>query len=771
MNFINKHKKHFCGIVSAAMLIGTSGAAVFAAGSADEPQTDYTVSTAEATAAPDATATPEASAQPTAAPETKNIDIDITATVYTTDDKNKYKVSFKTDSTMPLISEFEFTTTYASGTIESIEFGSSFESNGTTSKSITDDKTVKYTWKGETPVSGSVVLASAYVSSASTLTDKNISVDSFTAVGSDGTEYIINPALTIAKGVNMPDLKDNEQAAYDALIALPSVDALTFYEGSSDSLCDLKLKYAQPIDTALASYEKLTNTSKKNVDTALSINNITITDIENVQASVKAMQEVFGIMELPDCYTGITDNSDAVNYQYLTETFNNLSTSAPGALEKAPQAYKEFNTAVTDIKGYNEIVNKQVALIADKTYENYQLRIASLKTQFEAAKSHSQVTLAKAFLSSITMLAEELYDDIDTNYTGSYKEYMLSDIEKIVDEINAGDDIYKYLPTFEAPSSVRIGLTWNVYFKRTKQLQQQDAKVEVYAYKQNGSLAQTNSSSLKAGDLQASVSLVSRNTIYTANEIVNVKCYYVYNGISYYLGSSTMTTKPQSSTNSGTSTGGSSSGGSGGGSTTTGSGDLYPTFAPDAPKPTKAPNMANDNPYTDINGYDWAYDAIIGLTNAGIVNGMGENEFNPAGNVTREQFCKMVVQLFGVSTNETKTDFVDVDETAWYAPYITAAVQAGYVQGQSDEYFGIGEVIMRQDMATILYRAANQTGDGVALNFTDNNDIAAYAKDAISEFVGLGVMNGYSDGSFKPRGSATRAEAAKVIWGIYEIVR
>lgn len=44
-------------------------------------------------------------------------------------------------------------------------------------------------------------------------------------------------------------------------------------------------------------------------------------------------------------------------------------------------------------------------------------------------------------------------------------------------------------------------------------------------------------------------------------------------------------------------------------------------------------------------------------------------------------------------------------------------------------------------------------------------------KTRIAELVGLGVMNGYEDGSFKPRGSATRAEASKVIYGTYKIVK
>ena len=181
-------------------------------------------------------------------------------------------------------------------------------------------------------------------------------------------------------------------------------------------------------------------------------------------------------------------------------------------------------------------------------------------------------------------------------------------------------------------------------------------------------------------------------------------------------------------------------------------------------------NNASSVVFADIASYAWAKEAIEGLYYAGIVNGMEDGIYNPAGIVTREQFAKMVVQLFNVSTGHTQTNFVDVKADAWYAPYITAALQAGYIQGQSGEYFGIGESIMRQDMATILYRALGDQNSKAVLSFTDTDNIAPYAEDAIAELVGLGILNGYEDGSFLPRGTATRAEAAKAIWGIYQIL-
>lgn len=767
--FFDKTKTLICGIVSAAMVF-CSGA-VFAAetdqaasaGSADSITAQDNV----ATAAPDATAVPSPEPEPTATPQDKAISANIAATYYTTDTKNLYKVAFKTESDFPEITAFEITVTFDGATVESAEFGSDFNKNGTTSKTVTDDKTVKYIWKDGSPVSGAMTLVGANITSTATPSGNNITIDEFSALCADGSRLTIMPKLSVAKGTNMPELDKTEQEVYDMIMALPSASEFTFYDSAdSKELVNVSLKYRTPIDNALSAYGRLTAVQKKNVDTALSISSISVSDLSELLTVVDAMQDVYGIMELVDCYSGTTDDSTAINYQFLTETYNNVSSSAPAALSKAPKAYEEFNAAVAEIEEYNKIVEKNVKLLSEKTYENYQLKIGSLKTQYDTAKKLNQLTYSKAFISSINLMANELYDDIDKNYTGSYKDYMLSDVQKILDEIESGGKVYEHMPTFEASSNVMVGYNIDVSFKRYKTLVEDEAEVSAYIYDKNGKLIEDNSAAFKPGNASVSLRLKTSPQLFKGNETYSIKCYYTYDGISYYLGSSNVLMRPAKTQNTGGSTGG-STGSSG---NTGGSGNYYPPVDPDTPSPTMAPSMAYDNPYTDIDDYGWAYDAIIGLTNAGIVNGMGDNEFNPAGNVTREQFCKMVVQLFGVSVNDTETDFVDVDENAWYAPYITAAVQAGYVQGQSDEYFGVGEPIMRQDMATILYRAANKTGDGVVLDFTDNDSIAPYATDAVSELVGLGIMNGYEDGSFKPRGNATRAEAAKVIWGVYGIL-
>lgn len=772
MKFGVKYTKYICGVISAAMLIVSSGSIAFADGankSADNisNSAEGSIRAEAPSASPEPSAVPSAEPLPSASPQNITMSMPVTATYYTTDTKNQYRVTFKTDDTLPQIKAFEFTATIDDGTIESTEIGNSFSSNGTVSKSITDDKSVKFVWKDGDAVSGSVILSSLIINTNQIPSDKNVNIDSFTAVCSDGSRLTINSKANIVKGTNMPELSEKAQTAYDMLMELPTKDMLTFYDSDKESLCNLVIKYSDPIEAAIKKYDALTPVDKKNVDTALSISNNSVESIKDVLNSVKAMQSVFGIMEIAGCFENLSDDASAINYLFLTKTYDNISTSVPGALSQAPTAAEEYKSVLAQIDEYNKIVSKNINLLNEKTYENYQTKIGALKAQFEMAKKLNQLTYSKAFISAVSMLADELYEDIDKNYTASYKDYMLKDINEIRDEIENGSEIYDSLPTFSAPPDFIIGRSVTVTFERRNTLSDQAAEAAIYTYDENGKLIQEDSEKFESGRTKTAVNFSTSSSLYKSSKRYILKCYYIYNGISYYLGSSGLTAYPQRIQNTGGSTGG--GGNTGGGNT--GGGNTYPTVTPNnPPSETKAPNMANDNPYSDIDNYGWALESIIGLTNAGIVNGMGDNEFNPAGNVTREQFCKMVVQLFGVSVNDTDTDFSDVDPDAWYAPYITAAVQAGYVQGQSDDYFGVGESIMRQDMATILYRAANKTGDGVILDFTDEASIAQYARDAVSELVGLDIMNGYEDGSFKPRGSATRAEAAKVIWGIYQIL-
>lgn len=169
-------------------------------------------------------------------------------------------------------------------------------------------------------------------------------------------------------------------------------------------------------------------------------------------------------------------------------------------------------------------------------------------------------------------------------------------------------------------------------------------------------------------------------------------------------------------------------------------------------------------PYSDLYGYDWAKEAIIYLTKKGVVNGTGGSRFNPGDTLTREQLVKMAVTAFDIEESAFEVQFKDVDTAAWYAPYIAAAYKSGAVTGISESEFGVGDTVTREQIAAIIYRSAGMGTDGEAENAFSSEDISPYAKEAVLQMQKRGIITGDENGKFNPKSSATRAEAAVMIY-------
>lgn len=184
-------------------------------------------------------------------------------------------------------------------------------------------------------------------------------------------------------------------------------------------------------------------------------------------------------------------------------------------------------------------------------------------------------------------------------------------------------------------------------------------------------------------------------------------------------------------------------------------------------------NAENNEKFDDLDGYLWASEAILKLSELGIINGVGENKFMPEKTVTREEFVKMAVVLMNLYDSHAECDFSDVGKFDWFYPYVASAYESGLVSGINETTFGTGYAITRQDLLTILYRAVSSKispSEIKELTFTDTADIDAYAYDCVEAMYSLGVVNGFSDGSFKPKNNATRAEAAVIIYNVYKLL-
>ena len=170
-------------------------------------------------------------------------------------------------------------------------------------------------------------------------------------------------------------------------------------------------------------------------------------------------------------------------------------------------------------------------------------------------------------------------------------------------------------------------------------------------------------------------------------------------------------------------------------------------------------NTQSVSVFDDLDNVSWAKGAILALKEKNIISGKENGKFYPNDLVTREEFTKMVVNAFGISTDNRKNGFADVAEESWYYEYVSVAAGSGIVQGISDDEFGVGKQITRQDIATVLYRVAvlrGQSFGGRGEQFSDDSQIADYAKECVYAMREKGVVSGFEDNSFRPKNFATR---------------
>lgn len=223
--------------------------------------------------------------------------------------------------------------------------------------------------------------------------------------------------------------------------------------------------------------------------------------------------------------------------------------------------------------------------------------------------------------------------------------------------------------------------------------------------------------------------------------------------------------------NSYTSSGSSSSSGSGGGGF---GGDGGGSSMPVAINPGNTSGFLPSEkavPFEDIGGVEWAVEAITELYGKKVINGKTLTVFDPSTPVTRAEFVKMTVLAFGLSPSGEKSDFSDVDKSAWYAPYVDIASSLGIVSGMGNGNFEPDKFITREQSAVILCRFLDFIGYNTNESktvFADENAISDWAKESVKKLHGSGFINGRGDNLFAPSDNITRAESAKLI---YEMTR
>lgn len=170
--------------------------------------------------------------------------------------------------------------------------------------------------------------------------------------------------------------------------------------------------------------------------------------------------------------------------------------------------------------------------------------------------------------------------------------------------------------------------------------------------------------------------------------------------------------------------------------------------------------------FSDIPDNAWYVDAVDFAVENGLMNGVGDNKFDPEGSMTRAMLVTVLWRYEG-SPKKGSNTFADVPNGQWYTDAIAWAAAEGVVGGVGNGKFEPDGNVTREQMATILFRYANKKGfdtskRGNLSSFSDASKVSTYAKDALAWTVAEGIING-SDGYLLPQGDATRAQVSAIL--------
>lgn len=171
-------------------------------------------------------------------------------------------------------------------------------------------------------------------------------------------------------------------------------------------------------------------------------------------------------------------------------------------------------------------------------------------------------------------------------------------------------------------------------------------------------------------------------------------------------------------------------------------------------------------PFTDVASDSWYASAVRYVCANGFFNGTSATTFAPEGNMTRAMFVTVLGRMAGVDPADYPgTDFTDVQEGLWYAPYVKWAAQYGITTGTGGGKFSPDALITREQMAAFFVRYFEKFGvrfktePSVTTRPADLERVSAWARDAVLQLWALGLLNG--DGvSFNPGDNAARCQTA-----------
>ena len=175
-------------------------------------------------------------------------------------------------------------------------------------------------------------------------------------------------------------------------------------------------------------------------------------------------------------------------------------------------------------------------------------------------------------------------------------------------------------------------------------------------------------------------------------------------------------------------------------------------------------------PYHDVDIGRWYHEGVDYAIAHGLMNGVGNGMFEPESSMTRAMLVTVLWRYAG-SPAGWENPFTDVPNGSWFTQAVAWAAENGIVNGVGNNKFEPDSNITREQMAAILFRYAAMSGFDTSARgnldqYPDRGDVSGYAVEPLSWAVAEGLIKGTDNGNgilLDPQGNATRAQVATII--------
>ena len=172
--------------------------------------------------------------------------------------------------------------------------------------------------------------------------------------------------------------------------------------------------------------------------------------------------------------------------------------------------------------------------------------------------------------------------------------------------------------------------------------------------------------------------------------------------------------------------------------------------------------------FVDVNASNWAHEYIIDMADTLNIEGYPDGTFKPDNSITVAEFTKLFVSLL----HEEHQIDQSFEGNHWSDKYRKKAIEQEYILVGEFDQEDLDREITRQEIARMVSRVFDDVDINASTKNTikDFNTIADVYQNHILKAYQLGILNGYTDGTFKATGKATRAEALKILSVMNEVM-